>query len=234
MKWFLIILMGVMMMGIISATNIILQTANTINKNDVWTAEFDPETYKDETSFRLGSDNASANDKNIYLMFNVSSIPEGAIIQEATLNLYLTTNQLDANDILNTSVYFISNNTWLEEETNWNNAPTRGAYSSSLLFRNTTLSPIDLFSKWDISPIFNLRSNTLLSLSVQAEEIAGIGSSTDDVYFRSKEYAVASQRPYLNITYTTEAPANCWTKTGNVLFIPTGCLYQLDMGVKGI
>jgi hypothetical protein len=29
-------------------------------------------------------------------------------------------------------------------------------------------------------------------------------------------------------------PSNCWTKTGNILFIPTGCLYNLNSGVVGI
>lgn len=40
---------------------------------------------------------------------------------------------------------------------------------------------------------------------------------------------------YTNVTIVLgeEAPSNCWTETNNIIFIPNGCVYQLNNGVAG-
>ena len=74
-------------------------------------------------------------------------------------------------------------------------------------------------------------------------------NTTRDVYNVSYVFSSANTYPYhwasygngsshnFNVSqtnyYTVNASANCWTKTSNVLFIPTGCVYTA-IGVNSI
>ena len=48
--------------------------------------------------------------------------------------------------------------------------------------------------------------------------------------------AVYTPPTYTNVTIVLgeEGPSNCWTKTGNVLYIPNGCVYSKLNGQVGI
>jgi hypothetical protein len=138
--------------------------------------------------------------KQTYLRFDLSTIPSGAIIDEATLTMTAHTGFAYGGNG-NVHTYFVGDDSWLENSINYNNAP---AHDSS-----TSLG--SWFLWYDYND-YAVRIGTYTSEALRdrvAIESAGdrvlslrVSCSGYRTNYRSREYADASARPQLSITYT--------------------------------
>lgn len=133
-------------------------------------------------------------DRRILVQFNLSSIPPGAIINSATLELYATaggTNRIyDLHRLLGS---------WTESTVTWNNAPSITGTPDSSISTGTT---INAWKVWDVTSIVQgwhngTYSNYGVLIKDRNEEGSNVGWT-----FATKEYATTNQRPILRVNYT--------------------------------
>ncbi len=220
-----------------ASTTIQLQDANTKNLDDTFvantqpTADFGPCTF-----LRLASAPDSPTDfEELTLKFNISSIPDNVLINNASLNLYLSAEGVGAGESISGDVHHIysfpnfniSNSDWTEgdacsgiggsctgNEMCWNERPSDSSeynltYESSIAFGE---SPAITWYGWNITEMINKsysESNTNISIWVKSRILSGSPDLFGRLTFNSKEHATTSLRPYINITYTEMAPTQC-------------------------
>ncbi|MCX6775911.1 MAG: DNRLRE domain-containing protein [Candidatus Micrarchaeota archaeon] len=160
---------------------------------------------------------------NAFLLWNLSAIPPGATITEATMSLYMSTAPPESINIraANTSLYTSdpkSKDMWVEGTKNgatnstpyeitWTNHPDVDTYqgdeqptgkSEEWMYFDVTEAAISSFAQENQNMSIQIFSTSELD--------------TGDAEFASKEYdLLAGKRPQLTITYTTEEtnPAAC-------------------------
>jgi uncharacterized protein YegL len=135
-------------------------------------------------------DSCSNYQKRSYLKFDISSIPEYAVITGATLSLYRYSGDSTSQTI---GAYTVSNS-WNEDDITWNNAPT-----NFNLVDSTDVGDPNGRKEWDV-----------LSAAQDAQSGSGIvnfalkftsESGYKRQYFYSEECSCTTQRPELIITY---------------------------------
>jgi hypothetical protein len=180
---------------------------------DTWLYLSNPNTnYEtdDEVQVR-GNDN-----RRVLIEFNLSSIPSGATIENATMELYVTSKGSGTPDII---VYRV-NNSWTEDGTTWNsrngteNWDTAGGDYDTIVWANTTLTDVNLWASWNITDLVqNWVNGTYTNYGMILRDMT---DSTNIWKFASSDHINASLRPKINITYSeTEAPQI------NLIQIPT-------------
>jgi hypothetical protein len=166
---------------------------------------FNPDlNYGSETNIRTDITTGATKDYNYtYLMFDLSSIPSGAVIKSANLSLYLT--GMSGNvpmGIGRIYVHYCSANSWTELGITWNNKPSFDSEATSY----RSFGPIVTVSKyydWNVtSDVSRALSNGKLS------EVVKWSSYTDSdawarATFQSKE--AVGGNPKLIIEYSTLA-----------------------------
>ena len=146
-------------------------------------------------------------------MFDISSIPENQIINNASLCMYLY-DDTDGGDIIYT--YHLYNNSWCEGnggsdnnpicEITWNNQPCGTNFDNSnqcnLTYESSLTTDTTLDDTWQCWNIKNMLSkeyqlaNNNLSIAIVTNESGNADK------FRSKEYTDPNLAPYINITYS--------------------------------
>lgn len=193
-----------------------LQVADTENLGDTYVYQGDPNTnFGTYSLLWLGLP------ENIYLRFNLSSIPVNVIINDAVLSL----NALNSGGESTASAYHQINDTWTETSITWNNQPCpgsgcNGTAESSIVFSGTG------WKDWSVTnmvtdSILNNKHNVSIFIKVAA---AGLMSG-----IASKEYSTdTTKRPYLNITYTTVEPTPTPTPIAPGYNLTTNLTYMLE------
>jgi hypothetical protein len=143
-------------------------------------------------------------DERAWLQFDLSSLPAGATITSATLEM--TAWKAQGGDMA-VSAHSASDDSWSESGVTWNNQPTIG----SALDTTTLVSGQTGAYNWDVTSYIQSEyagdQSATLVLKADSE-----GSSTALTYaFESKEWGTASQRPRLTITFAEGGGSNVGT-----------------------
>lgn len=159
----------------------------------------------------------------ILMNFDIMSyIPVNAVITNAKLYLYMTYPASNSGENLRIRDIPIANRTWTETGVTWNNRPT---------YNNTypeTYIPITNQNTWNITDITSY---------VQDQYIQGLGVNFDlgcyDTCLGGNGMAVdfnsnnaSSNKPYLQVTYTTDITATAITVT------PTSCISPCSININ--
>jgi len=144
-----------------------------------------------------GDDNQRA-----LIEFNLSSIPSAAVIQNATLELYVT-NKGMLTPVIN--IYRI-NNSWTELGTTWNsrngslNWNTAGGDTGTIIWTNTTISNKDTWYTWNITSLAqNWINGTYPNYGIMLKDVTASSSTWG---FASSDNTNTSIRPKITIIYT--------------------------------
>ncbi|RKI47813.1 DNRLRE domain-containing protein [Corallococcus sp. AB049A] len=137
-----------------------------------------------------------------YLRFDLSSLPEDAVITSVSLSALAYDGYAHGGDG-NVYTSFVADDSWQEMGITWNNRPTPAATTVGAWFLWYNSTPEDKLG---------VNSNAALVPLVQGE-LAGdklvsfrLHSPGYTTRYRSREYANAAQRPALTVTYTVNEP----------------------------
>jgi len=140
----------------------------------------------------------STRPESTWLKFDFSSIPSGATVTEAVFRVYSW--RIWYNSSRPGALWDVTTNAWGESTITANNAPweNRGAKISS-----DVLGPVPGWWEWDVTSWVNAYKGT--TRSAWLSNALSVGYSHYGQYYYSKEYSDVAYRPYLEITYVTEA-----------------------------
>lgn len=210
--------------SVVSAgTTIQLQDADTENLNDAyfgWNAV------------------GGGYSRNIVIMFDLSQIPDGSTITNASLNLYV---EEVSTTWSNATFYVLNNNTWDEQDSDLHNLLDYVINSTSpgltnivgwQSVDNLTAVVQQEFDKGGdkISFLIGRGSGCCYPASYDVADliIGRVGDYEDYINIRSKEDSNFSTRPYLNISYesatytiTLDSPSNSDTRSSPLDFSGT-------------
>ncbi|MFA5856930.1 MAG: DNRLRE domain-containing protein [Candidatus Pacearchaeota archaeon] len=152
-----------------------------------------------------------------YIMFNITSVPTGATINESYLCMYLHTDDTTTT----AEVHHVYIHNWSEGSVNgvtgtgsylqnitWNNQPCGTGFTASTLCNLSTTQNITSTTAgwkcWNVTEIIKKEYNSgYKNASFVFKATAETASNVNPDYFASKEYSTNySRSPYLNITYT--------------------------------
>ncbi|MDI6820517.1 MAG: DNRLRE domain-containing protein [Candidatus Hodarchaeaceae archaeon] len=167
-----------------------------------------PDTVSDggkRYNMYVGWDSPKYLSERIYLKFDLSEIPAGAVIENAVLGLYNKyspsigespytpkTITVDAKEV--------ENDGWSEATITWNNAPTMGS-----VLDTKTISSTDK-EKWTLWNVTSFVRSELAGDKTVSIGLMSKNEGIDDavVWFYTKDAAEDQPRPYLKISYYIE------------------------------
>jgi hypothetical protein len=138
-----------------------------------------------------------------WLKFNASSIPNGAVIDEATLQLYALPWY---NQVLNVSAYSSSDNSWTEMTLTYANMPSYDTLPLDTVLVTTSVTSKGEWYNWSVVQAVE---NTLNVGSKEVTIVLSEPSLTDSfsgISFASKEYTPADRSPKLTVHWTSVQP----------------------------
>jgi hypothetical protein len=140
------------------------------------------------------SDNMFVGVKEIYLKFNLNSIPSDSIIESARLYMYSSI----VSETHRIGVYYCPDDEWIEYEISWSNKPSIvGEVVDSVLVAKND----ELYS-WDVKSIVSsiIPSKQSLTLVLRSEDFSD--SSWLWFHSRDQDYSwMEKYRPMLKVTY---------------------------------
>jgi PKD repeat protein len=161
-------------------------------------------SYGNDTELHVRADNQA---RRTYLKFDLSVVPAGTTVTSAKLYLYCTA--ANPADPLQVDVHE-TNDSWSEDTITWNNAPAIGALVTS----NMQVNGTGQYYYWDITSYAQSQHGGDKILSVVVKFPLDDPNQDNPNYhrdFASKEYNGTSYDPYLEITYTEQAPVASFT-----------------------
>jgi hypothetical protein len=151
--------------------------------------------YGTVTTMQVRSYNVGPNNRRSFVQFDVSSIPAVAIINTATMRLYLDTapaasRSYDAHRVTAS---------WVETTINWSNQPATVAGATSTQATGTASG---VWLSWDVKSdvaafVLGTYSNFGWRIKDQVED----SGTNYQSYFRTREYTGATYDPQLVVTY---------------------------------
>ena len=155
--------------------------------------------YGTGTGGSLGYDSNGPNYWFAYFSFNMSQIPIGSEINNATFFLYFYEVSGESPNI---SIYGVDNQSWKEEQITWNKDIVNGLVGGLARVNYQNSSIISGESRVG----FNVTDWVQTEVNLGKSNISfGLNSSLTDTSrlsaWRSKEWGTANQHPSLNITY---------------------------------
>ena len=133
--------------------------------------------------------------------FDLSSIPSGATIDSATLNLRIW----NVNDNRTDDIHRVTES-WVESEVTWNSI--FGDYVDTPTDSASTGTTVDTWVEWDVTSDMQAFVDDTPNYGWLIKDHTE-SESAKYVKYYSREYADETKRPYLEVTYS-EAPAE-WT-----------------------
>lgn len=183
-----------------TSSTLILQDADSETLED---SMFDEDTTRSGGSTSLLADPIDGTGEIPFIKFNISALPEDAIIESTVLCMREYGDVHSSNDL---DIWYVSNQSWLETSLDsiCNNSVACDDLWALFTTKLTTHNG-DGSANWECM--------TGLSSAVQTEYDLGhanlsfalnnSGTNTSSYYgFYSKEYYLSAYRPYLNITYS--------------------------------
>ena len=190
-------------------SDIIIQDNVTGNLGDNTVYSGEPDTVQNHTHTAIGAVRITDPSTLIfrsYIKFNKTAIPNGTTFIGATLNLYESDNEDTG---IPMCLYHVTTDAWAEDTITWNNQPCGTAFDNASacnltsLF-NTSSNGSDRWHVFDIYPVvkntYNITKNISFAIKFCNETGGGTGQSIE---FRTRDYTIEAQRPYLNITYNS-------------------------------
>jgi len=187
---------------------ITLDDPNTENMADTWAEEFVPAANHGTSANIELRDSVTGYDEEAYFRFNISMLPPAQQILDSELCLWLYSNNLDSStEGWDIDIHILYENfSWSETGLNWNNKANSSYYqalrSDNITFDGT--KPIDQFYCFEVTDVVDYYYQLgyqNMSILMLTSNVFGTPANTEDLDFRTKEYGVTSQRPFLNITY---------------------------------
>ena len=185
----------------LDSTTIQLVEPNTDNLEDTDTRENDPDTVYSTNDWAVVGIDASLSQSNAYWKYNLSTLGTVFAINSSEACFYITSNEFEQfqyDEAL--SIWEVSNQTWTEETTTWN-SPVAHEDLIDTITEPGWLPDITLcfnVTDWVIESYENGDANISFFTN-----ITSYGTTLPDrASLKTKEETTASQRPYLNITYT--------------------------------
>jgi len=145
--------------------------------------------------------NSTEGTKELLIKFNITSVPNGQQIDDATLYLRMDLEGIDAGEEYHADVHHLYNQTWIETYPTWNNQASLGSYNTTYEDRWTVTGPdpdpdAPNWVNWTVTNMVAKDygdSNDNCSIWLQCVLSSGSPTSTDDLDFRSKEYVTLSR-----------------------------------------
>ena len=210
------------------AATVTLQTPETQNVDDGMVIQVSPALeYGAHNQMSAGAPGINR-DRQAYIKWSLASLPAGATVTNASLQLYYATDGLETDDRISLDSYAVTpypsysvnGQEWTEgtggssgdvctgAELCWNTRPTGGQVSgsaeSSVLFDGSV--PHSGWYTWAVTQMVQQAVNNgdgRLTISLRSTWLGGSEGSSDFVTFRTKEHYSTSLRPKLVIEYTT-------------------------------
>ena len=183
--------------------DVVIQPDGTAGK-DASTDEFAPDTnYGNETTLVVAGDGGYSD--RMYLQFDLSSIPDSAVIVSADLGLFYHDASITAVDGA-VGAYRVTA-AWNEVGVTgitWNNSPTTQTTAIDAI-TVPAIATVD-FLTWDISSLVQIWVST--PATNRGIMLKDTDESSDEgwKYFRSSDWTTVDQRPKLMISYYDSNP----------------------------
>lgn len=168
--------------------------------DDAYVKDTTPDTnYGSDGSLYVGTyykDNAN---ERAYLKFDLSSIPDNAVIISATLHAYTYYGAYSQDVTI--SAYSVSNDSWTEDSITWNNRPEIGDLLDKDMVPNSNkkTNPVKHWSVWNVTDFVKaeLSGDKVVSF-VLISDVEG--EITESIGYNSKESSYGNY-PYLEVVY---------------------------------
>ena len=247
-----------------NSTTIQLQDANTENLDDgyVNAVTGTDNEYGGYYYINLGAESSSSVLYHGFLKFNISSIPSNQVIESAEMCLLTSNNYIDTGESMTIGSYHvysfpsfnITNETvseWEEgdsddygdiaadKEISWNRRPTTASeYNSTAEEEIVLTSSTSGWHCWTVvNAVDNEYANEDLNVSIwlQGTDYSANPSTTDFCRFHAKETGTATNRPYLNITYSEAVGGDTcdWSSGDFVWDCSETCTVDTDYDIAG-
>lgn len=222
-----------------NSTTIILVDNATGNLQDTFVRVDQPTSNFGEATLNLRH-NSIPRDRRVYIMFNITSIPDTAIINEALFTA--SHNTINGGTELALNATTVTNVTWREGSVTWNTQPcganwdaTSQCNFSTLDQQDADISGLQRNYTWNVTDglRWNFESEKdAYSIAIRFSVEGGSQLALDLV---SKEVGTANLRPFLNVTYTAVPEDTCTPPGSGVwdLLCSDNCSYNSLQQVPG-
>jgi len=179
--------------------------------NDTYVKEDDNTTNfgSADKMFVTSEDTAPSKNRRALVRFNLSSIPSGAVIQSATLKLFMN----NAPGSSRTHQVHRVTADWEEKDpggVTWNTQPSVDGLSSS----NITGTTNNVYVRWNVTAdVQGFVNGSFPNYGWRIKDSVENESPKKEAEYRTREWSNASQRPMLEIVYTLSSgsPFNLYT-----------------------
>ncbi|NJE03354.1 DNRLRE domain-containing protein [Thermococcus sp. MV11] len=168
--------------------------------DDAYVKDTAPDSnYGSDSSLYVGTyyrDNAN---ERAYLKFDLSGIPDNAVIVSATLHAYTYWGAYSTP--VNISAYAVSDDSWTEDSITWNTKPAAGELLDKDLVpdSNKRTDPVRHWSVWNVTDFVKAEfSGDKVVSFVLVSDVEGI--VTESIGYNSKESSYGNY-PYLEVVY---------------------------------
>ncbi|HEC89098.1 MAG TPA: DNRLRE domain-containing protein, partial [Thermoplasmatales archaeon] len=146
--------------------------------------------------------NCSNGVRETYLKFDLSDIPNNACIYHA--KLYMHYNSVKKDDGCNLSVYYITNDSWSEDDITWNDRPSHDGTLQDTVFIPT----MSKYYSWNVTNAVEstVPSDDILSLVLYWDDYSDSPKYHKDFTCTEKNTDSTYQGPYLEIFYDDTPP----------------------------
>ena len=196
-----------------------------------------PTTNYGTSNLNIGEDNSSASVRRMLIKFNLSSIPDNAIINSATLSLWQSADLSNNNRTLRV---YRSLRAWVETQATWEIYSTGNSWETAGGFGANDAEQTDIGSRAFSSAEANGEKQWTLTASAIQEFTSGAvanngfllkaDTESDDMYrfYSSDETVETTQRPKLVIDYTIPTDIPTATNTATATDTPTNTATATD------
>jgi len=185
----------------IMANSLLATTVNITPSDDLWLISRAPDNnLRTLTTMRVGPRADEGMNRSI-VKFDLSTIPQGAVITSVKLYLYATQTAENTSDFYD--VYTASGTgvtTWNYTTATWNSTQPNWTYT--LAEDDEVFITQAGFYSWDITSSLSAGDIVTFGILSKIEE----ASTNQRAYFATSRYEDTNSHPYLEITYTVPEP----------------------------
>lgn len=196
------------------ANSLLATTVNITPSDDLWVISRSPDNnLRTFTEMRVGP-RADEGKNRAILKFDLSTIPQGAVITSIKLYLYATQaaeNTSDFYDVYTAAGTGVT--TWDYTTATWNSTQTDWTYT--LVEDNEVFITQAGFYSWDITSSLSAGDIVTFGILSKIEE----ASTSQRAYFASSRYEDSDLHPYLEVTYTVPEPTAMMLLLSGIGFI---------------